>query len=30
MDDAHAQSEEYGVADLCDALTARLDPKSAR
>ena len=26
----HAFGEEYGVADLCDALSARLDVESAR
>ena len=26
----HAFGEEYGVADLCDALTARLDVESTR
>lgn len=29
MDDAHALGDEYGVADLSDALTARLDAESA-
>ena len=30
MDDAHAFGEEYGVADLSDALTSRLGAESAR
>jgi hypothetical protein len=30
VDDAHAFGEEYGVADLSDALTSRLGAESAR
>ena len=30
MDDARALGEEYDVADLCDALTMRLDAENAQ